>query len=162
MLDYESLVHSLSDPDIKLSDYKIAIKKIADKVDEIWRFICREFDLDLKWWSFSNDEDGDDGNGTSGGSFDPKNDSEYIEIYGERNCSSFKNFEYEYGFPTRFLWEDYKKEVMYYHKDLIAKQKLDKKMQKESRKTKSDKIENLKTKLKSILKKEEFDLLKFK
>ena len=109
--DYKKLVESLSDPDIKKKDYDAAVAKIDTKVDEVWKYICKVSNRKLDWWAFQNDVSYGRGDGSSGGNFDPATDSEFIEIEGDNSHASNEFYEYNDGFPTRFLWEDYQTEV---------------------------------------------------
>lgn len=161
-MDFKEMVKMLSDPDIKKKDYNDYLEKINDKVNEIWRFICS--DRNLIWWSFDNDSGAwnSGGNGSDGGEFDPIEHAEMISIIGEFNYVNNGYYEYNDGFPTRFLWEDYKKEVIEHQKLSKKKEEINKKLEKEKKAVKkTKKIELLKS-IKSKLTAEELKFLKIK
>lgn len=162
MIDYQELVKSLSDENITKRAHDAALEQISQKVNEIWRHICKVSKRKLDWWAFSNDVSLGRGNGSTGGNFDPENDAEFIEITGENSFHKSDFYEYNGGFPTSFLWEDYETIVAQHLKDVEKKEK--EKKQKEVKKTMDKKavVETLKSKLKSILTKEEFKLISFK
>lgn len=146
-IDYKNLVKSLSDETITKKDYDKAQQLISDRVQEIWHYVCKVSKRKLYWWAFSNDEELGNGNGSTGGFFDPKSDAEFIDIYGEVQYiqNQPRNFELISGFPTEFLWdENYKKKV----------DELWKKAQEEFKKEKQDKKEEYK------LKKQNLELIK--
>lgn len=169
MVDYygnephdKQLIESLTDPNITKKAYVEVIAIIDKKVDEIWRYILDISKRKLDWYAFQNDVSYGHGNGSSGGEFNPETDSEFIEFIGEFSHSSNEFYEYNYGFPTRFLWEDYQKEVKQHLLDIVVKSEQVKvvKPQKNSglllRKAK------LKEKLASFLTPEELKMVKIK
>jgi hypothetical protein len=46
------------------------------------------------------------------GYFDLRTDSEFINLRGDYTSPNLHGYEYQCGFPTRFLWEDYKETVV--------------------------------------------------
>lgn len=159
MSDFKELVESLSDPEIRRSDYYEALKLIAEEVDRIWRYICSASGRNLDWWAFRNDRSLGHGNGSTGGEFDPVEDAEFIEIIGH-NCRIDDDFyEYDEGFPTELLWSDWKSVVDAH----IAKWKKPKKSKPPSkRQLKVEMLEKLKSKLLPLLSLEEKEFLKTK
>jgi hypothetical protein len=101
----KELVDKLADTEnISYKEYLSIIEIINKEVDKIWVWICDFAGRDLRWWCFDQDEDG--------GSFDPVRHKEWISIGGEieNNSKISRDPEYPYGdgFPTSFLWGDYR------------------------------------------------------
>ena len=170
MIDYKKLIDSLSDENITKKSYDTAVNKINNRVDEIWRYICKVTNIKLHWWSFSNDEYDGEGNGSSGGCFDPKNDIPYIQIIGERTHSKLEDcIKYEYcdGFPIGLLWDENWKNTIKNHIEEIGKILIEeKKKNAEKRALKKKKDSDMKAlvkkKLAKALTKEELKYVKIK
>jgi hypothetical protein len=88
---------------------------------------------------FWYDEGGDDGNGSSGGYFDPKNDMEFIGIDGE--VSRYDGDLFSDGFPTEYLWEENYIEKV---KEEIQEKQKEKQAKKQKLKEKLEKTKNIK------------------
>jgi hypothetical protein len=88
------------------------LTSIHDRVDKIWRYICDAAGVTLNWYSFSNDKHAynNDGNGSDGGFFDPYEYGDFIDLIGEWYPSERLSV-FEEGFPTKFLYSDFEKEV---------------------------------------------------
>lgn len=96
---------ALNDPDITKRDYDAIIKDIDKRVDYIWRTLMRISGRKLDWYAFQNDVDLGRGNGSTGGCFNPKTDSEFIELDGQYSRRDVDGY-FENGFPTHFLWTE--------------------------------------------------------
>jgi hypothetical protein len=116
----------------------------------------------MDWWAFSNDVSYGDGNGSSGGSFDPEADQSFINIEGEYTWHNSTLYEYNEGFPTNFLWTDYQKEVKKHLKDVIAKEKQNRQKKQEEKKKKLANFNKLIKSIKSKLTQEELRLVMFR
>lgn len=154
----QELVQKLSDENISKKEYDKIVAAIGDKVNDIWRFIINASGRKLDWWAFSNDVSYGHGNGSSGGTFDPQNDAEFIDIGGENSYSESDDYLYNDGFPTRFLWEDYKQEVVKHVEDCKKLKKAAAEKRKEAAAQKKALVESIKKKLT----KEELKLVSFK
>lgn len=141
----KELVFSLGDENIKKKDYDDILEAIAEKVNIIWREICKLSGRKVVWWAFSNDVDLGKGNGSTGGDFDLKNDSEWIEIIGEYGYHENPLYEYECGFPTEFLWIDNWRDIVTFHLNEIERLKIEKveKKEKKSKTTFTPKIKTI-------------------
>ena len=159
---YKELIESLSNPDISKKEYDSAVETIEERVDNVWRHICRLAGIKLDWWAFQNDASFGHGDGSTGGFFNPETDLEFIEIVGERGSSRWPNFEYEDGFPTEFLWSNYEPVVLGHIEECKRKagEEVDKK--KSAAVELKNRKDALKEKLKNILSKEELKLISFK
>jgi hypothetical protein len=96
-LDYKQLVESLLNPNTSKEDCNFAWNKIDDKILEIWTYIFEITNKKMGWW----DHD-----------FDPSIDYIYIECdYTDQEilCDEKGKAILADGFPTSYLWEDYKK-----------------------------------------------------
>jgi hypothetical protein len=151
---------NLSSDDITKREYNNLISRISDRVDTIWRKICKISGRKLDWWAFENDVDLGNGNGSTGGEFDPESDRDFITIIGDvtRNDS-----EYDDGFPTRFLWEDD------WEKEVVQSLEADKKEKLKAKQSAKQKREDLKIErninirlIKAKLTKEELKYITFK
>jgi hypothetical protein len=132
----KELVESLFDEKITRKEYNKILSLIANRVDEIWRYICSISHRTLDWWAFSNDVYDGEGNGSSGGEFNPEHDKEWIEIIGESTCIS-GSYLFNDGFPTDYLWaENYQKLVK---KEIALAEENDKKQKQKVKKKKEDK-----------------------
>ncbi len=180
-MDYKSLVESLSDPDIKKSDYDQAIKLIHKRVNEIWRYICKASERTLGWWAFENDVELGRGQGSTGGYFDPRTDIPFITLKGQfhlfyttignEETSENSYYPYQEGFPTELLWdENYQATVdgvIKYAIDELTKErlaKLEKNKEKRQRKQENEKnkeilLNNINEKTQSVLTTEEYNLM---
>lgn len=107
----KQIIDQLNDENIIKKNYDKIIDLINKKVGLIWETICDKSNRPMKWWAFSNDIEYGNGNGSSGGSFDIKHDYEFIEIIGENQSHKSNYYELNDGFPTEFLWIDYKKAI---------------------------------------------------
>jgi hypothetical protein len=111
----KELVESVNDGSISKNRYDDIISCIGDRVDVVWRLILRLSNRKLHWYSFSNDVE-TPGGGSTGGDYDPKADSEFIELIGDfSKRTEDRIYKFNYGFPTRFLWmenSDIEKEVI--------------------------------------------------
>ncbi len=171
---YKNLVDSLSSADISKRHYDLAIVAISQKVNLIWRYICKVSERHLDWWAFSYDT-------STGGCFDPAHDSRFIEITGESSefvttvgdYETYDNPHYKYqtGFPTELLWDENWKNTVNQHienaintfaQERIAK--LQKNKEKKARKNEQEKIhaqmmKEILVKVQVALTKEEYELL---
>ena len=135
----QDLVEKLTSDEITKKEYDEIIALIAERVNEIWRFICEVSNRKLDWWAFQNDLSLGNGNGSTGGEFDPENDADEITIEGLNKYWHNPYYAYNEGFPTRFLWEDYRTEVTQHvasckervEADKVKKIKIDKKAKEE-------------------------------
>jgi hypothetical protein len=94
---------ALESPTITKKDYDKTLQEVSNVTNVIWRYICRESNRKLSWWAFSNDVDLGRGNGSTGGEFDPKRYSKFIDIIGESRILDSDNYPYNYGFETSLL-----------------------------------------------------------
>ena len=173
MINYKTLVQSLSDPEITKRNYDAAIEAIGAKVNEIWLYICKTSKRNMSWWAFQNDVYDGNGDGSSGGSFNPHTDANFISIEGDAddfhqtNCNYF----YNEGFPTELLWTDNWQEVVdkhiavvidLYNKEQKAKEekKAQKKLEdKEKEQQRRQMLQSIKEKTKGVLTKDEFNFM---
>ena len=159
----KSKIQKLSDKKITRAEYNEIIEEISSRVDDIWKFIIKASGRTLDWYSFSNDKHEYDGNGSDGGEFDPRYDAEFIEIIGESSWLDGGHYDYNEGFPTKFLWDaNYEEEVLTHVKQAREQIKLakeNKKIQKTSRMAKNKEII---AGIRAKLSKEELKLVKFK
>ena len=139
-IDYKKLVESLSDEKITKKDYDNAQQLISERVQCIWLEINKALNKKVIWWAFRNDEGGDDGNGSSGGYFDPKKDMEFIRIDGE--VSRFDDNYFSEGFPTEYLWDENYIEKA---KEYLEQKQKEKQEKKQKFKAKLEKTKNLKS-----------------
>lgn len=165
-VDYKKLVQSLSDESITKKQYDKNLKLIEDRVNQIWRDICLSSRRKLDWWAFSNDVDYGNGNGSSGGFFNPDTDSEFIEIIGYRTSTFNSFYELENGFPTEFLWDDNfsekAKKIFDDAKNKLAEEKEKKKTSHIKNNAKKLELKkSIQSKVKKILTDEEFKHLSF-
>lgn len=150
----KELVYSLVDENITVKKQIEILSLIDKKVDEIWRFILSSTERGLRWYSYSTDEHAysNDGNGSDGGFFCLQDYSKNIELIGEFSTLSNHFYDYNYGFPTEYLWtEDWKEKVLAHNKESELKQneedlKSNKKLIKKSL-SKSKIISSIKSKL---------------
>jgi hypothetical protein len=115
----------------------------------------------MDWWAFSNDVEYADGDGSSGGNFDVKNDFKYISIGGENSPGYYskagwslesRKYTYEYGFPTELLWDkNWKKTIQKFvdeERNIIENYNKKEKDKKLTKKEKRQKLaENIRSKL---------------
>ena len=146
--------------DISKKEYDKLIENIEDRVNKIWRQICKISKRKLEWWAFENDVDLGHGNGSTGGEFDPKEYRDFITIIGDVTRSGS---EYDDGFPTRFLWQDdFEEEVVRSLEADKVEQLNEKQLAKQKREELKIRKEKFKTIIKSKLTKEEFKYITFK
>lgn len=147
----KELINRLCGGEMKVKEYKEAIAAISNKVDGIWRFLVKDSGRNIDWWAFQNDRSFGHGNGSSGGEFDPENDSEWITIIGDVSCCDIPDYAYDDGFPTSFLWDDYRKihkDHMTTIKEAEQKRKTTTKSKKEDKKKRDGELmESIKGKL---------------
>lgn len=101
----EERVLKLNDPRITKREYDAIIGEIGERVDYVWRELLKISGRKLNWYAFHNDVYDGEGNGSSGGRFDPEIDGKFIELSGDYTSRGFDGV-FAYGFPTRFLWTD--------------------------------------------------------
>jgi hypothetical protein len=167
MINYKKLVDSLSDENITKKAYDKALSQISDRVNEIWRYICKVSKRKLEWYAFSNDVEYGDGDGSSGGEFDPSLYSKYIDLIGEYQTWYDGNYDYDDGFPTELLWDVNWQTTIKNHTSLAKKaieEKKNKTVLAKEEKTEKDKLmkQKVKDKLASFLTKEELKYVKIK
>lgn len=157
-------VLKLNDPNITKREYDAIIEEIGERVDYVWHELLKISGRRLNWYAFQNDIEYDDGDGSSGGSFDPETDGEFIELSGDY-ASREVDGDFATGFPTRFLWTDddiWTKEVLNH----IAQNKAKVKTAKQAEKQKTELAKVARTKaiesIKSKLTKEELKYVSFK
>lgn len=158
----EQEVKSLCDDKISKNQYDYIIAKISAKTEIIWKYIISKSNRSLSWWAFINDRPYRDGDGSDGGFFRPDVDSDFITIIGENTYSKLDGYSLNEGFPTEFLWTDYKSWVDS-HVELCKESTKNKKEQDKLKKEKSS--ENRKKLIQSIrskLSKEELSIINFK
>jgi hypothetical protein len=107
----KEMFDKLYDDNITRKEYNSIIEIIALEVDEIWRFILNANNRKIHWWDFANE-----GGENNPGRFDPEEYRERIEIAGD--FTRRHSGEYDDGFPTSFLWTDYKPIVIEYYKKI--------------------------------------------
>lgn len=164
MITKENIDSLLSD-DITKKEYDRLIELINQRVDEIWKYILKVSNRKFGWYSFSNDHEYDNGNGSDGGYFDPKEDSEYITLIGDfnsfRGISEF--YDYHNGFPTELLWKtDWKEIIDHETSEAIRKDEEKKILEKSKILEKKERKEKLIESIKNKLTKEELSVIKFK
>jgi len=160
------VIDSMTSESITKKEYDTLLSLIHNRVDVIWKEICLQGKHKLKWYSFDNDEHAydNDGNGSDGGEFDPKEYRDYISLIGEYACSiDTEMYQYREGFPTALLWDkDYKKTIA----DHIAECKQDDILAKQQKKEKAtmrkQKRVELIASIRSKLTPEEWRIVKFK
>jgi hypothetical protein len=95
-------VLALNNPDITKRDYDAIINDIGNRVHYIWTILMKLPGRRLGWYAFQNDVDLGRGNGSTGGCFNPKTDSEFIELVGEYSRRDIDG-DFQNGFPTRLV-----------------------------------------------------------
>ncbi len=158
----KELVAKLNDENITRKEYRQIIEQIGNEVNEIWRWICKESRRGLDWWAFRNDVSYGHGNGSSGGEFDPQEDVEWIEIGGEADYCDLPGYLYNDGFPTSFLWEDYKPIVKAHLAEIKKKHKEAEAIRKKNEKLLKTNYTKMVASIKGKLTKEELSIIKFK
>jgi hypothetical protein len=154
----------LNDNDISKRKYDDIIDKISDRVDDIWKKIISMSGRRLVWYAFLNDVELGRGNGSTGGEFNPATDSEFIELIGEYSELDNHYYEYNNGFPTRFLWTEddvWQAEVLTNINQSKEKKKIDKNKQVSLQVIEKEKKRKIITEIKSKLSKEELKYVKF-
>lgn len=134
-------------------NYDQIIQKINDRFSEILIDLYKQKSpKKLGWYDYGNQTSETDGY------FDPKEYKESIGIIAEYAIVE----PFEYGIPTRWLWEDYHQEMI----DMIEKEKQDLISQKEKQKLNRQQNKERKQKLiesiKGKLSKEELKVITFK
>jgi hypothetical protein len=86
-------------------EYERAITSIEKRVERIWNYICKVSDRDLVWWAFRNDVVSLNGEATNGGTFDPYEDSKFVQINGMFTEIEDSSYPYNKGFPTKLIWD---------------------------------------------------------
>lgn len=101
---FDNFIKELQNPNsLTVSRRSEILHTIYDRVKEIWKCILESANADLKWWAFDNDVEYGDGNGSSGGEFDPNLYKDWVGITGAWRG---KLYRFEYGFPTNLLYDD--------------------------------------------------------
>lgn len=159
------LVEKTADENIPRKEYNAILAAISLKADEIWRYILDQSGRNLGWYAFENDVSYGRGNGSSGGNFDYNNDKDFIEFVGE--YSSFGDvsdfYQYESGFPTRFLWEeDYQSEVINHITEAKALAEAAFLARKAKKQEKKDRQKTIRASIESKLTKEELSFITWK
>jgi hypothetical protein len=154
----KDLVAKLRDENITHKEYRQIIEQINNKINEIWRWICAESNREIDWWSFRNDISYGHGNGSSGGEFDPVNDNDWIDITGDVENCNLPGYLYNDGFPTEFLWENYKKVVKAHLKECRKREKEESAAKQQS----NDRYVELVASIKKKLTAEELKVIRFK
>lgn len=137
MIIAQERVLKLKDENITKRDYNAIVKEVNDRVDYIWRTLCKLTNRKLEWYAFQNDVEFDRGEGSDGGSFDIETDFHYIRLHGNFSERPFDGA-YSEGFPTYFLWTDdsvWIEEVLTHiesNKTKLEKEKQEAKQKKES------------------------------
>lgn len=160
----KEMVDSLSNPDITKRQYDEIIAYINTRTIYIWESLIKLSKRKLNCFTFSNDVDYADGR-SSGGTFDPDEYDEWIEIVGEFSYIHDKYYEYNTGFPTKFLWmddADWKNEVLTNIKESKELEESEKRKTKESREAKKIKSKEMREIILGKLTKEELKYIKFK
>jgi hypothetical protein len=158
-------VNKLCDYNISKREYDEIIDEINNRVSKIWREICKISKRRVKWHAFRNDVELDNGNGSTGGSFDPRADAVFIELGGDYDYDYDRDGDYAHGFYTRFLWTEddvWQKEVINHIES--NKRKIEIKKQKKKQKELAEKEERDRVVaiIKSKLTKEEIKYVQFK
>lgn len=97
----EELILSLESDTITHKRYKDVVEEINKKIDEIWNFIINESGRKMDWYTIMNDSFFEN-------KFNPFYHKEFIKIGGNFSHHDIESYEYNKGFPTNFLWSDYK------------------------------------------------------
>jgi hypothetical protein len=100
----KELLDKLNNTDISKREYDGIISAIDGRVEFVWTELLKISNRKLKWYAFDNDIELGDGDGSTGGQFDPIQYKEWISIIGEFSGKSDDYYKYDDGFPTRFLW----------------------------------------------------------
>jgi hypothetical protein len=158
-------VNKLYDYNISKREYDEIIDEINNRVSKIWMEICKISKRRVKWHAFRNDVELGDGNGSTGGSFDPRADVEFIELGGDYDYDYDRDGDYAHGFYTRFLWtedEVWKQEVIETIEANKRKLKIEKQKKKEKELTVKAEHDRIVAIIKSKLTKEELKYIRFK
>jgi len=159
----KDLIDEMLDENISKKRYKEIEVIVNEKAQAVWYEICHICGRKIVWWGFSNDVELGNGNGSTGGTFDPEIYYDEIEMIGHYTNSKKYYDLYDYGFPTRFLWEEnWQNEVVENCEKYKTKQ--EEKKAKEKIKRKENKIlkSEIQAKIKSKLTKDELKYIKFK
>lgn len=163
-------VNKLCDYNISKREYDEIIDEINNRVSKIWREICKISKRRVKWHAFRNDVELGAGPiwrayGSTGGSFDPRADVEFIELGGDYDYDYDRDGDYAHGFYTRFLWtedEVWKQEVIETIESNKRKFEIEKQKKKEKELTVKAERDRIVAIIKSKLTKEELKYIRFK
>lgn len=123
-----------------VKDWKEAIKfalsleeKITDRIDYIAKTICETFECNLDTWYFPDESEG--GVGDLHSHYSDTNIAIYIEVCGYSELKSIidkngKLLNFNFFIPTRWLFEDFEKELKDGKKAFDNKEALKKTLQK--------------------------------
>ena len=130
---------------------------IIEKIDKRFKEICLKFLIIEKrgWFDYDN---GDYESEKTGGYFDPKEYKENIGIMGEW-IDGRPGWDLE--FPTRWLWENFEKEMKDVEKKFKLKQLEIEKKNKNKKEKEKARFEELKSSVKSKLTSEELKIINF-
>lgn len=126
-------------------------KAVAQKVGEIWQFICQESKRKMAWWMFPRDY------------AEVEFDAEFINIDGSLYYSKIRNNPYKNGFHTELLWDKHWRQTVV--DTLKAAKKKDAQedhKRKELNETRKKVRKVLIDSIKKKLTKEELKIIKFK
>lgn len=158
----KEMVESLSS-DITRKEYNRIVGLISDRTCNIWKFILKASKRKLDWWAFSNDVEYGNGNGSSGGEFDPETDFEFIEIIGNTSLCPNPFYPFNDGFPTEYLWlENYQDLVKKEIAEAEKKWEEDKGKKLKQKQDRAVKKKDVIAQIKSKLTPEELKYVKFK
>lgn len=154
------LIARLSSPNIEVGEFRAALKVIDVRVEEVWRYIDLMASLKMRWWGYPGDEDED---GHTAGSFMTAltQNGAFVEICGDRRESGLDGFEYDEGFPTRFLWEDYQPVVRQHVEECRERTRLRKERERAEFEEKEQTKRSLRLSIRKKLTPEELKLVKF-
>lgn len=158
-------VLKLNNPHISKREYEAIVECVNDRVNHIWRTLLKTSGRKIEWWAFQNDVSLGDGDGSTGGEYDPATDSEFIELIGEWDANLERDGDFAVGFPTRFLWTEdivWQAEVINRTKDNVKKIKQERKKAKSRREALKKERQAAIASIKKKLTKEELKHISFK
>jgi hypothetical protein len=156
----QALIEELKDDGITVKRNNEIKEAIAQKVGEIWRFICQESKRKMDWWMFSNGNAEVEGDG---GEFDPRFDAKFIDIDGPVYYSKIRNDPYKNGFHTELLWDKYWRQTVVDTLEAAKKKDAEEDhKRKETNETRKKIRKVLIDSIKKKLTKEELKIIKFK
>ncbi len=138
--------------------------EIISKIENRTNYIVRKFSTKCEWWDFDNLGYESE----KAGYFNPESYKEYIGYSGELSVPSLFEYCEEFPtnncpeFPTRWLWEDFEKEIEDKMSRAAGKKEEIKNRQKQKRLDRKQKLISLKESITSKLSKEELKAIKFK